>query len=246
MILGSLPFLVLLVAWAAFTETRSVSPIFLPRLGTIAGALTRAFTAENMLVDVAHSAFRIISGFLVAAALALPIGLWAGASKTAEALVEPFMDFVRYLPVPAFIPICILWFGLGDLEKVVVIFLGTFFSLVLMVAAEVSRVPREYLEAAYTLGATEREVFGGVLLRGALPGIVDSLRITIGWAWTYLIVAELVGATSGIGYAIIKAQRYMLIDTLFASMAVIGVLGIATDFLFRGVYRLLFPWSEKR
>ncbi len=243
---GSIPFGLLLLAWAAVTETKTVSPIFLPRLSTIAGALWRAFAAENMLVDVGHSAFRITTGFLVAAAMAVPVGLWAGASKGAEAFFEPLMDFVRYLPVPAFIPVCILWFGLGDLEKVVIIFLGTFFSLVLMVATEVSRVPRQYVEAAYTLGAAQREVFTGVLLRGALPGIVDSLRITIGWAWTYLVVAELVGATSGIGYAIIKAQRYMLIDTLFAAMVIIGVLGVLTDFFFRGIYRMLFPWSEKR
>jgi NitT/TauT family transport system permease protein len=135
-----------------------------------------------------------------------------------------------------------LWIGIDEPSKIAIIFIGTFFQMVLMVAEDVRRVPQAQIEAAQTLGATRGEVIKLVLLPGAKPALVDTLRITMGWAWTYLVVAELVAANSGLGYAILKAQRFLQTDKIFAGIIIIGLIGLITDQLFRWAHRLAFPW----
>jgi NitT/TauT family transport system permease protein len=166
-------------------------------------------------------------------------------SRRFQALCAPLMEFARYLPVVALVPLTLLYFGIGDVQKFAVIFLGTFFQLVLMVADTAAGVPRDLMQAAATLGATKRQRYWLVLVPGALPGLMDDLRITVGWAWTYLVVAELVAANSGLGYMILRAQRFLAIDRIFAGLVIIGLLGLATDFLFKWLTRVAVPWSEK-
>jgi len=150
------------------------------------------------------------------------------------------------MPATAFIPLLIIWFGIGDGEKVAVIFIGVFFPLTLLMADVSANVPKTLLEISATLGATRGQVFRRVLLPACWPGIVDNLRIGIGWAWTYLIVAELVAAETGIGHVILNAGRFLDTESVVAGILTIGALGLITDALFRLAHRRLFPYHEEQ
>jgi len=241
---GVLPFIVIGATWLILTEAGLVDQVFLPSIPKVVSALYRVFAHEGYFHDLLISIYRVMAAFVVSAVLAIPLGLLTGYSKRMAELVEPFVGFVRYLPVPAFIPLCILWFGLGNSGKIAIIFLGTFFQLILMIADIAREVPRPLFEAAYTLGATRKRLFFRVLWPATMPGIVNAGRIAIGWAWTYLVVAEIAGATSGLGYRIMEAQRYIQAPKIFAGIVIIGILGVITDLLFRSMHRLLFPWLE--
>jgi NitT/TauT family transport system permease protein len=132
--------------------------------------------------------------------------------------------------------------GIDESSKIAIIFIGTFFQMVLMVAEDVRRVPAAQIEAAQTMGATRGEIIQLVLLQSAKPALVDTMRVTMGWAWTYLVVAELVAANSGLGYAILKAQRFLQTDKIFAGIIIIGLIGLLLDQLFRALHRKAFPW----
>jgi NitT/TauT family transport system permease protein len=241
-LLGSVPFCAGAVLWLALTGPRVVDPTFLPSISSVARALVQVFSRESYAADVWVSIYRVMAAFVVSAVLAIPIGLLSGHFPKAAQLVEPFVGFVRYLPVPAFVPLCILWFGLGDAAKIVVIFLGTFFQLVLL-ASDVARgIPKDYFEAALTLGANRRHLVFRVLWPASLPGILSASRTAVGWAWTYLVVAEIAGATSGIGFRIMQAQRYVETPKVFAGIVIIGILGMTTDLAFQAIQRISFRW----
>ena len=187
----------------------------------------------------------VIAGItLLSALFALPLGLFIGTFRPVQALLEPLMEFVRYMPAVAFIPLVMIWVGIEESAKVAIIFIGTFFQMILMVAEDVRRVPTAQIEAAQTMGATRMEIIEQVLLPSAKPALVDTLRITLGFAWTYLVVAELVAANSGLGYAILKAQRFLQTDKIFAGIILIGLIGLLTDQLFRWLHRKAFPWAH--
>jgi NitT/TauT family transport system permease protein len=168
-----------------------------------------------------------------------------GSFRFFQALLEPLIGAVRYMPASAFIPLLIIWLGIGDAQKIGVVFIGVFFPLTLLIADVSAGVPKELINIAYTLGASRWQVFSRVLLPASLPGVVDNLRITMGWAWTYLIVAELVGAESGIGHLILQSQRFLATDRIIASILTIGLLGVVTDGIFRLISARLFPYVEK-
>ena len=242
LLLGALPFVVLFALWAVLASTDLVNEVFLPPILAVWRSLAVLFAEGNYIADVWISIYRVMAAFAVSALLAIPLGLFAGRYPRFAQAVEPFVGFVRYLPVPALVPLCILWFGLGDTAKIIVIFLGTFFQLVLMVADVARGVPHDYYEAALTLGASERDLFRRILWRSSQPGVVNACRTAIGWAWTYLVVAEIAGATHGIGFRILQAQRFVNTADVFAGIVVIGVLGMTTDLLFEVYYRIRFKW----
>ncbi len=202
-------------------------------------------TQDNFIVDIWASTYRIFLGFIISAIVGVPLGILIGSFRTVQALFEYPISFARYLPASAFIPLLIVWFGLEDSEKVAVIIIGSFFQLTLLVADISAGVQKELLNIAYTLGASRWQVFTRVLIPASLPGVVDTLRIIIGWAWTYLIVAELVAAQSGIGHVILQAQRFSNTDQIVAGILAIGILGLITDAAFRLLHRLLFPYVER-
>jgi NitT/TauT family transport system permease protein len=173
----------------------------------------------------------------------VPLGIAMGAYKPVEAFFEPFVSFARYLPASAFIPLLILWAGIGELQKLLVIFIGSFFQVVLMVAVAVGATRRDLVEAAYTLGASSRGAVRRVLLPSAAPAIAESLRLVLGWAWTYVIVAELIGASSGIGHMITDSQALLNTGQIIFGIIVIGVIGLISDFLFKWANQRLYPWS---
>jgi NitT/TauT family transport system permease protein len=220
--------------------------LFLPAPGAVLRRFWSWLRDGELIQDAGISTLRVVAGFLASAVMALPLGLFIGAYQPVRAFFEPLLEFARYLPAVAFVPVVLLWTGIGEASKITVIWIGTFFQMVIMLSEDVARVPLPQVEAARTLGAEGREVVLLVLLRSAMPAMFDTLRITLGWAWTYLVVAELVAANSGLGYAILKAQRFLQTDRIFVGINVIGLIGLGTDQLLRWLHRRLFPWARAR
>ncbi len=233
-----------LILWSILTYGRFVDALFLPSPGRVFQAGVDLFVEMGFTTDILNSVYRVMLGFVIAAIIGVPIGLIMGTFKVAEAFTEPVVGFIRYMPASAFIPLFILWLGIGDVEKIAIIFVGSFFQLVLMVAVVAKNVHKDLLETAYTLGAKRFQVIRKVLLPASLPGIVDTLRIIVGWAWTYIIVAELVASASGIGYMIISSQRMLRTGNIIFGILTIGMLGLITDFFAKWLYNKLFPWVE--
>jgi NitT/TauT family transport system permease protein len=194
--------------------------------------------------DIGWTVWRVLGGFLIATFMALPIGVLMGVYKPVEAFFEPFISFARYLPASAFIPLLILWAGIGEAQKLSVIFIGSFFQLVLMIAVVVGNTRRDLVEAAYTLGCTDAGIVKRVLIRGAAPDIFEILRMVLGWAWTYVIVAELIGASTGIGHMITDSQALLATDQIIFGIIVIGLIGLISDLGFKWLNRTLFPWAQ--
>ena len=231
-----------LLGWWLATAVAGADAVFLPSPGQVWQRAVDWWREADLAGDILISVWRVVGGFLLSAVIALPLGLMIGTFRLVQALLEPLTDFIRYMPAVAFIPLVMLWVGIDESSKVAIIFIGTFFQMVLMVAEDVRRVPMAQIEAAQTMGATRAELIEKVIFPSAKPALLDTLRITMGWAWTYLVVAELVAANSGLGYAVLRAQRFLQTDTIFAGIIVIGLIGLLTDQLFRWLHRRAFPW----
>ncbi|MEI8303042.1 MAG: ABC transporter permease [Burkholderiales bacterium] len=236
-------FVLFVAAWALATLGGYVQKTFLADPITMVSSGWTLLTKMGFAHDIGMTVWRVVGGFIIAAALALPLGVLMGAYKPIEAFFEPFVSFARYLPASAFIPLLILWAGIGEAQKLAVIFIGSFFQLVLMIAVTVGNTRRDLVEAAYTLGVSDRGLIGRVLLPGAAPEIAETLRMVLGWAWTYVIVAELIGASSGIGHMITDSQALLATDQIIFGIIVIGLIGLASDLLFKAANRRLFPWA---
>jgi NitT/TauT family transport system permease protein len=232
--------------WALLSYGGFVRPsYFLPTPTEVLSSAARMILDGSLIDNAWASIAVIITGWALAALLAVPFGILMGSFKFFEALFEPVVNFVRYLPVSAMIPLLILYIGLGFEEKVAVIFIGTFFQLILMVADVAAHVPKDLIDSAYTLGTSRVRVVTHVLIPATLPGVMDNLRITIGWAWTYLIVAELVAAEKGLGIMILESQRGLRTDKIFVGLVTIGLLGFLSDIVFKWLHRVLLPWSPR-
>jgi NitT/TauT family transport system permease protein len=239
-----LGFFVLFVAvWTFFTLGGFVSPTFLASPVTMLKEGVSLFTEYNFIHDIGMTVWRVFGGFVLAAIVAVPLGIAMGTWKSVEAFFEPFVSFCRYLPASAFIPLLILWAGIGEAQKLLVIFIGSVFQITLMVAVTVGSARRDLVEAAYTLGANSRGIVARVLIPGAAPGIAETLRLVLGWAWTYVIVAELIGSSSGIGHMITDSQALLNTGQIIFGIIVIGVIGLISDFAFKALNRRLFAWS---
>ena len=232
--------------WWITASLELVEKVFMPSPADVLRRVAVWATEDGLAGDVGISVYRVVAGWALSALVAVPLGMAIGTWRPVQALLEPLTDFVRYMPAVAFIPLVMLWIGIDESSKVAIIFIGTFFQMVLMVAEDVRRVPAAQVEAAQTLGASRREVVELVLLQSAKPALLDTLRITMGWAWTYLVVAELVAANSGLGYSILKAQRFMQTDKIFAGILLIGAIGLVIDQMFRALHRKAFPWMHGR
>jgi NitT/TauT family transport system permease protein len=232
------------------TGTRS-NPVYLPAPHEVARALYTAFSTEPqrrneewLHESLANSIQVIFWGFFLSSLIGVPLGILAGTYVAVSRLTEPFVEFFRYLPAPAFGALAVAILGIHDAPKIAIIFIGTFFQQVLVVANTTRKLDPSLLEAAMTLGARN----GGLLFKVVIPGIASDLyrdmRILLGWAWTYLIVAEMIGASSGITWFITQQARYKNFDNVFAAILIIGIIGLTTDLILAWLGRRLFPWQR--
>jgi NitT/TauT family transport system permease protein len=241
-LLGIAFFVVFFALWAVATLGGYVSKTFLADPITMVKDGWILLTKFGFAHDIGMTVWRVVGGFVLAAIIGVPIGILMGAYKPIEAFLEPFVSFARYLPASAFVPLLILWAGIGETQKLLVIFIGSFFQIILMVAVSVSNTRRDLVEAAYTLGSTSTGVVRRVLIPATAPDIAETLRLVLGWAWTYVIVAELIGSSSGIGHMIIESQALMATGQIIFGIIVIGVIGLVSDLFFKFVNRHFFAW----
>ena len=242
-VLGVGFFVLFVCVWSFFTLGGFVSPTFLASPPTMVKEAYLLFVEYGFIRDIGMTVWRVFGGFVLATIVAVPLGIAMGAYKPIEAFLEPFVSFCRYLPASAFIPLLILWAGIGETQKLLVIFIGSVFQIILMVAVIVGGARRDLVEAAYTLGADSNGIVRRVLIPGAAPGIAETLRLVLGWAWTYVIVAELIGSSSGIGHMITDSQALLNTGQIIFGIIVIGIIGLISDFAFKALNRRLFAWS---
>ena len=219
---------------------------FLPSVEQVVGKLIFLYTDKGFLYDVAISCMRIFGSFLAASLIAVPLGIAMGCFANMKALVNPTVSGWRYLPAASFIPLLLVWFGPTETAKMGLLFLGVIFFLVAMVLDNTEAVENALIEAALTMGASRSQVVLGVVVPAAAPAIIDSMRTMIAVGWTYLVIAEIVGAQDGIGAVMMRAGRFLNVDIIMAGILMIGILGVLTDILFRVLQRVLFPWNVAR
>ncbi|MBT1165217.1 ABC transporter permease [Bifidobacterium simiarum] len=239
-------FAVLLALWALVTETGMVDPLFLPSPSAVAQALVDQAAQGALWTDIGTSVYRITVGYLIAVVMAVPLGVMMGVNEWVLSAVEPLMDFIRYMPVVAFVPLTIIWAGTDDLQKFLIIWMGTFFQLVLLVCDAVMQVPQNLIDFGETLGMRKHDIIMRIVFPSSLPRIWDALRVSLGWAWTWLVVAELVAATSGLGYRITVSQRYFATDVIIGYVVVLGILGLFFDQVMRAIGKRAFKRWEGR
>jgi NitT/TauT family transport system permease protein len=235
----------LLGAWCITTYGGLVPSGFLPSPSETVRGTLQLFIDYNLAQAIWISTQRILLAFLLASAIALPLGVLMGAFEPVNRLFEPIVSPLRYMPISAFIPLLILWFGIYESQKVAFLFLGVFVYLLPVVVSAIRAVPDELVQTALTLGATRLQVIRTILLPAALPEIFDSFRVMNAISWTYVILAEGVNAQGGLGYMVDLAYRHQKASWSFAGLFVIGGIGLLTDLLIRSVSGILFRWREK-
>lgn len=238
-------FVALLVVWFLVTEMGVLKPIFLPSPTAVLLRLGKLAADGTLASDVGISVYRIMVGFLLASVMGLATAILIGAYRFWEAAIEPLLDFVRYMPVVAFVPLTILWSGTSDVQKFLIIWIGTYFQQALMFKDNIKRVPVDFVGFGRTLGMSDFRVLMRIVVPSAMPQIWDTLRISLGWAWTWVTLAELVAANSGLGFRITVAQRYLQTDMAIGYILVLGVLGLATDQIMRFLGRRFFKYESR-
>jgi NitT/TauT family transport system permease protein len=241
-LIGVVTAILVLALWEISVDAGWIDSTFLPPPSLVMSTMGMMIRDQDLLYHAGVSTLRIWGAFTLSAVMAVPIGIMMSSYRTIGAALEPTIDFIRYLPVPALVPLSIIWFGVGEDTKIFLLWLGTFFQLVLLVADDMRRVPQEYIEISYTVGARPFQVMRDVALRAMLPNLVDNLRITLGWCWTYLIIAEIVAADSGLGFVIWAARRYMQTAQVMAGVVTIGLIGLVCDQLLRLLHRRMFRY----
>ncbi|ANJ67379.1 nitrate ABC transporter permease [Halothiobacillus diazotrophicus] len=227
------------------------NPVYLPAPHEVAEAFYTAFTTPPQRRDekwlyqsLGDSISVIFLGFVISTLIGLPLGILAGTYDFFGRLTEPFVEFFRYLPAPAFGALAVAILGINEAPKIAIIFIGTFFQQVLVMANTTRKLDPSLLEAAMTLGAKRLTLLFKVVIPGVLPDLFRDMRILLGWAWTYLIVAEMIGASSGITWFITQQARYKNFDNVYAAIMMIGIIGIATDLFLAWLGRRIFPWQR--
>ncbi len=235
-----------LVLWWLVTTLGTVDPKFLPSPAQVLAAFGRLWETGELAQDTVASLWRVGVGFLFAALLSIPVGVLMGSFASIRALLEPLFGLVRYMPAPAFIPLLILYLGIGEEPKVTLIFIGVFFFNSLMVMDTVKFVPKDLIESTYILGGNRLEALLQVIFPYVLPGILDACRINLAAAWQLVIVSELIAATEGLGRRISVAGRFLKTDEIFVGLIVIGVIGLSFDLLFQYFLRISCKWASQK
>ncbi|MBW4491367.1 MAG: ABC transporter permease [Trichocoleus desertorum ATA4-8-CV12] len=245
LLLIAISLVVPLLLWTVVSSLEWVSPIFLPSPALVFQAGLKLFTEDNLALDVLVSSGRVLAGFLAAAVIGVPMGLAMGTFYSLDSLFAPLVGTVRYMPVTAFVPLIVIWLGLGEPSKILIIMLGVVLYNAIMVADAVKFIPNEMINVAYTLGATRRNVVFRVIIPAAFPSVLDTLRVNISGAWNFLVIAELVAAQNGLGFKIIQAQRFLQTEKVLFCIALIGVIGVVIDYGLKSLSQKLTPWADQ-
>ena len=243
--LMALSVLVPLLLWWGLSSTGWVDAKFLPTPGMVVNALVVLWQDGYLLGDTLSSFLRVSGGFMLAALVAIPLGIGMGAFASVRSLLEPLVGIVRYMPAPAFIPLLIIYLGLGEEPKVALIFIGTVFFNTLMIMDAVKFVPKELIETTYTLGGDRRQVLLQVITPYVIPSIFDTLRVNMAASWNLVIVAEVVAADSGLGKRIAISQKFFQTDDIFACLIVLGLIGFMLDLSLQAAMRMTCKWAVK-
>lgn len=228
--------------WEVAVVEGWVNSLFMPAPHKVLLTLSTMISDKGFLVDVAYSVYRILASFAIACVVAIPLGVLMGSFRPVNAFFNPFVSAWRYLPAPAFIPLLLMWFGAGEGSKLALLFVGVIFFLITLIADHTRAVRAELIETAMTLGAGRGQILRTIVLPAVAPKILISMRQMLAVSWTYLVIAEIVAASTGIGAVMMRSQRFLKVDEIMAGILVIGLLGLAFDFLFRLAHRRLFPY----
>jgi len=235
--------LLLIFVWYFITEfTNLISPLFLPSPLKVIASMISLF-AGGLATDVFATVARVMVAFIVSIIIALPLALLMSESDFLKRLLTPYIDFVRYVPVPVLIPLTILFFGIGEEAKIVLLFIGTFFQIVLLFDSNLMNVPKDYFDLAYSLNFTAFQRLK-MKLQAAIPEMYDNMRISLGLSWSYVIIVELVAAQTGIGHMIKEAQRFSLTSNVYVGILLMGLIGFISDYFFRKSYVKFFPYKK--
>jgi NitT/TauT family transport system permease protein len=229
--------------WWIVSTSGIVNPKFLPSPPQVVEALQGLWQRGFLLNDIVASFLRVASGFILAAIISVPIGIAMGAFASIRSLLEPIIGIVRYMPAPAFIPLFIIYLGLGEEPKISLIFIGVVFYNILMIMDAVKFVPKDLIESTYTLGGLRHQVLFQVITPYVVPNIIDTFRINMAAAWNLVVVAELVAAENGLGKRIEIAQKFFRTDEIFACLIVLGVIGFLLDLSLRWLLRATCKWA---
>lgn len=235
-----------LLLWWLITTFGNIDPKFLPSPGKVIEAFGRLSSTGELLKDTVASLWRVVVGFGLASLIAIPTGILMGSFASIRALLEPLFGLMRYMPAPAFIPLLILYLGIGEEPKITLIFIGVFFFNSLMVMDTVKFVPKDLIESTYMLGGNRWQTLTQVIFPHVIPGIIDACRINLAAAWQLVIVSELIASTEGLGRRISVAGRFLRTDEIFVGLIVIGIIGLAFDLFFQYLLRVSCKWASQK
>lgn len=232
--------------WELASGLGWANPLLLPPPHKVLESLYTLITERGFIVDIGVSVARILVSFFFACIIAIPLGVLMGSFRRVEAFVNPLVSAWRYLPAPSFIPLLLMWFGTGEGQKIALLFIGVLWFLITIIMDHVKNVRTELIETSVTLGGSRRQVLWTVIVPASLPDIVVAMRQMLAVSWTYLVIAEIVAASSGIGAMMMRAKRFLHVDEIMAGIVCIGVLGLLFDFVFRLLHRMMFPYLHQR
>jgi NitT/TauT family transport system permease protein len=241
--LAVLSFAIPFLAWIVLSVSGAVDSTFFPSPVAVFKAGVDMASTGELFGDLWATTQRVLEGFGLAVLVSVPLGILMGAFAAGQAFFEPLIGLLRYLPASAFIPLLLIWLGLGEPSKIALLFIGTVFFNTLMTADVVRGVPDSLLDVSYTLGARRGEVLRKIVVPHSLPGMIDAIRVNAAAAWNFVVVAELINSSAGLGYRINRAQRFTHTDTIFAVLVVIGLAGVAIDVLLRLLRTRVGKWA---
>ncbi len=271
MLISAVTVVILLFSWWLVTKLALVKPLFLPSPGMVFAKFEKiactgfyyqeirvflgmaeentvecfGFSDSTLLEHAMWSLYRVFTAFFLAVVTAVPIGVAMGMQRVSRGIFDPIIEFYRPIPPLAYLPLIIIWFGIGDSAKIILIYLSCFAPLAINARAGVRSVSIEQIHAAYSMGATKSQVIWHVVIKAALPEILTGMRIAIAFGWTTLVAAEMVAAKAGLGVMVLNAARFLATDIVFLGIVIIGIVAFAFDLVMRWIERTLVPWKGK-
>jgi len=245
-VLGIAVWVIFFALWELAVVLQWVNSLFFPPPQKVLAGLYKLLVDHGFLTDIIISIYRIALSFTLACLVAVPLGILMGSFKRIEAFANPLVSAWRYLPAPSFIPLLLMWFGTGDGQKIALLFIGVIWFLITIIMDHVKSVRTELIETSMTLGGSRWQILWTVVIPASMPNIMIAMRQMLAVSWTYLVIAEIVAATTGIGAMMMRAKRFLHVDQIMAGIIVIGLLGLTFDYLFRLAHRLLFPYINER